>query len=61
MVDIKVEKLSKIFKKGKTEVRAVDNISITLESGTAFGVLGPSGHGKTTFLRLIAGLEEPTD
>ncbi|WP_338598988.1 glucose ABC transporter ATP-binding protein GlcV [Sulfolobus tengchongensis] len=60
MTTIKVENLSKIFKKGKTEVRAVDNISIKIDSGLAFGVLGPSGHGKTTFLRLIAGLEEPT-
>lgn len=60
VVDIKVENLTKIFKKGKTEVKAVDNINIKIESGTSFGVLGPSGHGKTTFLRLLAGLEEPT-
>ncbi|WP_432517850.1 glucose ABC transporter ATP-binding protein GlcV [Saccharolobus islandicus] len=60
MTTIRVENLSKIFKKGKTEVKAVDNVSITIDSGMAFGVLGPSGHGKTTFLRLIAGLEEPS-
>ncbi|MCH4816248.1 MAG: glucose ABC transporter ATP-binding protein GlcV [Saccharolobus sp.] len=60
MTTIRVENLTKIFKKGKTEVKAVDNISIQIESGMSFGVLGPSGHGKTTFLRLIAGLEEPT-
>ncbi|MEM0257162.1 MAG: glucose ABC transporter ATP-binding protein GlcV [Saccharolobus sp.] len=61
MTSIKVENLSKIFKKGKTEVKAVDNISIRVNDGIAFGILGPSGHGKTTFLRLIAGLEEPSN
>lgn len=60
MSSIKVENLTKVFKKGRTEIKAVDNISIKIDNGTSFGVLGPSGHGKSTFLRLIAGLEEPT-
>src|SRR6266516_2395269 len=41
-------------------VRAVDDISFTIEPGTLVTLLGPSGCGKTTTLRLIAGLELPT-
>jgi len=41
-------------------VRAVDDISFTIEPGTLVTLLGPSGCGKTTTLRLIAGLEIAT-
>src|SRR4051812_44444379 len=41
------------------EVRAVDNVSFTIEPGEFFAMLGPSGSGKTTCLRLIAGFEAP--
>jgi multiple sugar transport system ATP-binding protein len=40
--------------------RAVDNLSLNIESGEFFTILGPSGCGKTTTLRMIAGLEAPT-
>jgi iron(III) transport system ATP-binding protein len=42
-------------------VRAVDEVSFTLPQGALVTLLGPSGCGKTTTLRLIAGLELPTD
>jgi len=41
--------------------RAVDNLSLNIESGEFFTILGPSGCGKTTTLRMIAGLETPTE
>jgi putative spermidine/putrescine transport system ATP-binding protein len=41
------------------EIRAVDNVSFTIEPGEFFAMLGPSGSGKTTCLRLIAGFEAP--
>ncbi|MEV5960816.1 ABC transporter ATP-binding protein [Kribbella sp. NPDC051952] len=41
--------------------RAVDNLDLTVPTGTFFALLGPSGCGKTTTLRMIAGLEQPTE
>lgn len=54
---IRFETVSKLF--GTT--RAVDRVSFTLAEGTLTTLLGPSGCGKTTTLRLIAGLELPTE
>lgn len=42
------------------EVKAVDNVDLTIDEGEFFAMLGPSGSGKTTCLRLIAGFETPT-
>jgi ABC-2 type transport system ATP-binding protein len=53
---IVVSGLTKQFKK----VRAVDNLSFTVEPGTVTGFLGPNGAGKTTTLRMLLGLIRPT-
>src|SRR6516164_11678649 len=57
MVQIRVEKLRKAF----GDFVAVQGSTFRIESGTFFVMLGPSGCGKTTTLRMIAGLELPTD
>ncbi len=54
---IEIKNVSKIF---GSDVRAVDDVSVTIERGEFFALLGPSGCGKTTLLRMLAGFETPT-
>jgi multiple sugar transport system ATP-binding protein len=57
MAEIRIEKLHKAF----ANFVAVQNSNFVIDHGTFFVMLGPSGCGKTTTLRMIAGLELPTD
>jgi len=58
---IQLENLSKTFmRRSGEEVRAIDDVSLTVEAGEFLVLLGPSGCGKTTLLRSLAGLEVPT-
>ena len=59
-MDIRLVNLTKIFADKNSDVRAVDNLAITLPSGKLVGLLGPSGCGKSTTLYMIAGLLEPS-
>ena len=59
-MDIRLVNLTKIFADKNSEVRAVDNLDITIPSGKLVGLLGPSGCGKSTTLYMIAGLHEPS-
>lgn len=59
-MEIRLVNLTKIFADKNSEVRAVDNLDITIPSGKLIGLLGPSGCGKSTTLYMIAGLLEPT-
>ena len=60
-VAIRAENVTKIFGSGDQEVRALDDVSITINQNEFFTLLGPSGCGKTTLLRLIAGFEQPNE
>ena len=57
MAQIRVENLRKSF----DQFTAVEDSNFTIDNGSFFALLGPSGCGKTTTLRMIAGLELPTD
>ncbi len=59
-MEIQLKELTKIFGQAEQEVRAVDNLDITIPSGKLIGLLGPSGCGKSTTLYMIAGLHNPT-
>src|SRR5260370_11867568 len=56
-MSIELRNVSKKF----GEVTAVNNVSFSVKEGELMALLGPSGGGKTTVLRMIAGLEMPTD
>ncbi|HEV8230168.1 MAG TPA: ABC transporter ATP-binding protein [Candidatus Limnocylindria bacterium] len=58
---LRVEALRKTFVTDRGGVRAVEDVSFTVEDGRFFTLLGPSGCGKTTTLRCVAGLERPEE
>ena len=58
---IKLQNISKTYRKGDTVVKAVDNASLEIEDGEIFGVIGFSGAGKSTLVRCINLLELPDE
>lgn len=57
---LKVENLSKIYGKGETKIKAVDDISFSVEKGDFVAIVGASGSGKSTLLHLLGGVDRPT-
>jgi NitT/TauT family transport system ATP-binding protein len=57
---IELQNVSKTFALGSERVAAVRDVSLSVDHGEFVCVIGPSGHGKTTLLNLIAGFEKPT-
>ena len=57
---LKVENLTKIYGKGESQVRAVDNISFSVQKGEFVAIVGSSGSGKSTLLHLIGSVDRPT-
>ena len=56
MIAIKIENLTKIYR----DVTAVDNLSLTINQGELFSLLGVNGAGKTTTIKMLSCLSEPT-
>lgn len=57
---IELKNVNKVFGKGKKQVNALTDINFHVNPGELVAVIGPSGSGKSTFLKVIAGLLEPT-
>lgn len=60
MALLDVQNLTKIYGTGRTQVTAVQNVSLTVERSEIVLVMGPSGSGKTTLLTILGGLLRPT-
>lgn len=58
---VEFKNVSKVYKIGDNEFKALDNINLSINKGEFVVVLGPSGAGKSTLLNLIGGMDSPTN
>lgn len=60
MAILEVHKLTKIYGKGESQVKALNDISFSVEKGEFVAIVGASGSGKSTLLHIIGGVDRPT-
>ncbi|MCX8156364.1 MAG: ABC transporter ATP-binding protein [Verrucomicrobiae bacterium] len=57
---VEVRNVSKIYRLGGEEIRALDNVSLDIEAGEFISIIGPSGSGKSTLMHILGCLDSPT-
>jgi len=57
---LKIENLCKVYGKDENQVKALDNVTLTVEKGELVAIIGASGSGKSTLLHIIGGVDVPT-
>ena len=57
---LRVEHLCKIYGTGENAVRALDDVSFSVEKGQFVAIVGPSGSGKSTLLHILGGVDRPS-
>lgn len=60
MALVELESVFKIYQVGDEEIRALDDVSLKIESGEFISIIGPSGSGKSTLMHLLGCLDTPT-
>jgi putative ABC transport system ATP-binding protein len=57
---IDIDSLTKVYKTGKTDFKALDNVTLKIQKGDFVAIMGPSGSGKSTLMNIIGCLDRPT-